>query len=179
MENKSSVTALMRTFGADYAAQALTTAMRTRTTQYIVLGAEPDNLTERLLAAGFDRTAKTFFSWLGVTYYLSEAAIDKTLAEISNLCAEGSTLVFDYPDEHFFAAAKRRVQNTIAMANAGGEPMQTAFAYGALEKLLEKHGFLIYELLTPKEIQAMLIDTAGAELKAFEHINYCLAVKKS
>ena len=31
----------------------------------------------------------------------------------------------------------------------GGEPMKTAFSYGALEKLLEKHGFLIYELLRP------------------------------
>ena len=31
----------------------------------------------------------------------------------------------------------------------GGEPMKTAFSYGALEKLLEKHGFLIYALLTP------------------------------
>lgn len=33
------------------------------------------------------------------------------------------------------------------MAKAGGEPMQLAFSYGVLEKLLEKHGFLIYELL--------------------------------
>ena len=56
----------------------------------------------------------------------------------------------------------------------GGEPMKTAFSYGALEKLLEKHGFLIYALLTPDDI----IDRAGAELKAFEHVNDCLAVRK-
>lgn len=56
--------------------------------------------------------------------------------------------------------------------------MKTAFSYGALEKLLEKHGFLIYELLTPDDIQRDIIDRAGAELKAFAHVNDCLAVRK-
>lgn len=137
-----------------------------------------NNLRERLLAGGFDPAKKTFFSWLGVTYYLSEKAMNTTLAALSTLCAEGSTLVFDYPDENFFNAPERRVQNTIAMAKAGGEPMQSAFSYKALEKLLEKHGFLIYELLTPEDIQRDIIHSAGADLKAFEHVNYCLAAKK-
>ena len=137
-----------------------------------------DSLTERLTAAGFDPSVKSFFSWLGVTYYLSAEAIDKTLAELSSLCVDGSTLVFDYPDENFFDASEKRVQKTILMAKAGGEPMQSAFSYGELEKLLETHGFLIYELLTPDDIQKDIIDKAGADLKAFEHVNYCLAIKK-
>ena len=137
-----------------------------------------DSLAERLIAAGFDPKAKSFFSWLGVTYYLSAEAIGKTLAELSPLCADGSTLVFDYPDENFFDAAERRVQNTIRMAKAGGEPMLSAFSRGELEKLLEKHGFLIYELLTPDDIQRDIIDKAGADMTAFEHVNYCLAVRK-
>ena len=138
-----------------------------------------DSLTKRLIAGGFDPTVMSFFSWLGVTYYLSEEAIGKTLTELSALCADGSTLVFDYPDENFFAAPERRVQNTIMMAKAGGEPMQSAFSYRALEKLLEKHGFLIYELLTPDDIQKDIIDRAGSDLKAFEHVGYCLAVRKN
>lgn len=137
-----------------------------------------DSLTERLIAAGFDTKAKSFFSWLGVTYYLSAEAIGKTLTELSSLCADGSTLVFDYPDENFFEAPERRVQNTIMMAKAGGEPMQSAFSYSELEKLLEKHGFLIYELLTPDDIQRDIIDKTGADMKAFEHVGYCLAVRK-
>ena len=137
-----------------------------------------DSLTERLIAAGFDTKAKSFFSWLGVTYYLSAEAIGKTLTELFSLCADGSTLVFDYPDENFFDASERRVQNTIMMAKAGGEPMQSAFSYSELEKLLEKHGFLIYELLTPDDIQRDIIDKTGADMKAFEHVGYCLAVRK-
>ena len=53
-----------------------------------------------------------------------------------------------------------------------------AINYSELEKLLEKHGFLIYELLTPDDIQRDVIDKAGSEMKAFEHVNYCLAVRK-
>ena len=56
--------------------------------------------------------------------------------------------------------------------------MQSAFSYSELEKLLEKHGFLIYELLTSDDIQRDVIDKAGVDLKAFEHVNYCLAVRK-
>lgn len=137
-----------------------------------------DSLMERLIAAGFDPSVKSFFSWLGVTYYLSAEAIGKTFSELSSLCAEGSTLVFDYPDENFFDAPERRVQNTIMMAKAGGEPMQSAFSYSELETLLEKHGFLIYELLTPDDIQRDIIDKAGADMEAFEHVNFCLAVRK-
>lgn len=138
-----------------------------------------DSLTERLIACGFDPSAKSFFSWLGVTYYLSEEAIGKTLAELSSLCAEDSALVFDYPDENFFDAAERRVPNTIMMAKAGGEPMQSSFSYSELEWLLKKYGFMIYELLTPGYIQRDIIGKAGAEMKTFEHVNYCLAVRKN
>ena len=137
-----------------------------------------DSLTEQLITAGFNPSVKSFFSWLGVTYYLSAEAIDKMLSALFSLCAEGSTLVFDYPDENFFDAAERRVQNTIMMAKAGGEPMQSAFSYSELEKLLERHGFLIYELLVPENIQRDVIDKTGADMKAFEHVNYCLAVRK-
>ena len=137
-----------------------------------------DSLTERLIAAGFDPSVKSFFSWLGVTYYLSTEVIDTMLSALSSICADGSTIVFDYPDENFFDAPERRVQNTIMMAKAGDEPMQSVFSYAELEKLLEKHGFLIYELLTPDDIQRDIIDKAGGDMKAFEHVNYCLAVRK-
>ena len=137
-----------------------------------------DRLSERLVASGFDKRNETLFSWLGVTYYLSAEAIDKTLSEIADLSAEGSALVFDCPDEGFFSASEKRVQNTIMMAKAGGEPMQSAFSYAELEKLLGRHGFRIYDWLAPCNIQTRIIESAGANLKAFEHVNYCLAVRK-
>ena len=137
-----------------------------------------DSLAERLCSAGFDPAARAFFSWLGVTYYLPAEAVEETLAALSSLCAAGSALVFDYPDEGFFSAGERRVQNTILMAKAGGEPMRSAFSRPALEALLQKHGFRIGALLTPEDIQRDVIDRAGGALKAFEHVNYCLAIRE-
>ena len=128
-----------------------------------------DSLAERLIAAGFDPSAKSFFSWLGVAYYLSEEAIDTMLSSLSSLCADGSALVFDYPDESFFDAPEKRVQNTILMAKAGGEPMKTAFSYGTLETLLQKHGFLIYELMTPDIIERTDQHGQHARNAEFQH----------
>lgn len=33
-------------------------------------------------------------------------------------------------------------------------------------------------MLTPDDIQRNVIDKARADMKAFEHVNYCLAVRK-
>ena len=54
----------------------------------------------------------------------------------------------------------------------------SSFSDSQLEKLLERHGFLIYELLTPADIQRSMIDPEGADISAFEHVRYCLAVRK-
>ena len=169
MNNQSSITALMSSFGRAFHAENEDHPVFT------------DHLAKELMTAEEYTAVQNYIQALkaGVTYYLSTEAIDTMLAALSELCADGSTLVFDYPDENFFDATEKRVQNTIMMAKAGGEPMQSAFSYKELEKLLEKHGFLIYELLTPDDIQRNVIHKAGADMKAFEHVNYCLAVRKN
>lgn len=101
----------------------------------------------------------------------------RALDALAALCAPGSLLAFDYPDEGFFTASGRRVQCTVRMA-AGGEPMRSSFSRAALEELLAAHGFRIRELLTPADIQKNTIDAAGAEPTAFEHVKYCLAARE-
>lgn len=64
-----------------------------------------DSLKEKLLASGFDITKKTFFSWLGVSYYLTDEQVRKMFSEISSFSAEGSTIVFDYADKGLFGYA--------------------------------------------------------------------------
>lgn len=136
-----------------------------------------DNLKEKLTSAGFDNKKKSFFSLLGVSYYLTPEQIESTLESIAELSSDGSTLVFDYADEGLFNSSVKRVQNMLAMAAAGGEPMKSCFSYNELEKLLEWHGFLIYELLTSPDIQSAFFDGHG-DMRAFENINYVTAVYK-
>ena len=48
--------------------------------------------------------------------------------------------------------------------------------YGLTDRVLSNYGFLIYEILEPKDIQTRIIGKRG--MKAFEHINYVQAVIK-
>lgn len=53
-------------------------------------------LPDALRAAGFDRRQPAFFALLGVTVYLPEDALMRTLSDVAQLGAPGSEIVFDY-----------------------------------------------------------------------------------
>lgn len=135
-----------------------------------------DDLAKSLLAAGFDPRQKTVFSWLGVSYYLTLPQIENMLQALALLSTKGSSLIFDYADEWLFDSKVRRVQNMLAMAKAGGEPMVSCFDEQSLTRLFEKHGFLLYELLSPHEIGAQYFAGRTDRLTAFEHVCYAHAV---
>lgn len=137
-----------------------------------------DDLAGKLLACGFKKDVKTFFSWLGVSYYLTKEQIGKMLKTIETLAAEGSSLVFDYATNDLFTSPVKRAQNMIAMAAASGEPMKSTFDYPELERFLEKYRFLIYEHLTKEDIQQKYFADRTDYLTAFEHIQYVLSVLK-
>ena len=56
--------------------------------------------------------------------------------------------------------------------------MKSCFSRAELARLLEAHGFLVYEELSPAQIQAELIGQRCPDMTAFEHIHYVLAVRK-
>ena len=62
---------------------------------YVGMDFERETLAEALEAAGFAATERSFFSWLGVVPYLTEAAIFSTLGYIAQLKG-GAEVVFDY-----------------------------------------------------------------------------------
>ncbi|RFB12658.1 class I SAM-dependent methyltransferase [Bacillus sp. HNG] len=123
---------------------------------------------------------KTFFSLLGVSYYLTKEE-NKTL--INHLFANvppGSSIVFDYADEKLFKekGISNRVENMVKMALASGEPMKSNFTYNEIENILEKSGLLIYEHLSPTTINELFFKNRTDYLSAFETIHFIHAVKK-
>ena len=64
---------------------------------YVSVDFEKERMCDKLIAAGFDPEKKTFFSILGVSYYLTLDVFTDTLRQMSELSALGSELVFDYP----------------------------------------------------------------------------------
>jgi methyltransferase (TIGR00027 family) len=146
---------------------------------YVPADFTKDNLTEELKKSGYDVNKITFFSWLGVTFYLAKEDIANMIKTISSISPEGSGLLFDYPDDKFLASDVKRVQNQIAMAGAAGEPMKAGYSYAEMEQLLAEYGLLFYEHLTTADIESRFFAGRSDYLHAFEHINYALAVKKS
>ncbi|GAA0343589.1 class I SAM-dependent methyltransferase [Bacillus carboniphilus] len=133
-----------------------------------------------LINEGFDLNKKTFFSLLGVTYYLSKEEIFRLLNHLFAKVPPGSSIVFDYADEKLFEekGVSNRVENMLKMASVGGETMQSCFSYNEVENMLEKAGLLIYEHLTPQMINDLFFKNRSDYLSAFETIHYIHAVKK-
>ena len=132
----------------------------------------------------FDRTVPTFCSLLGLVYYLPTADFVRLLCTLRDLLCAGSSLVFDYPDENAFGGrAGIRAQKQAKLADAAGEKMYGGYSEQTLTRLLSDCVFRVYEHLTPAEITAQyfaLHNRANPEtpLRAFDNVNFCLAVRK-
>ncbi|MEC0279054.1 class I SAM-dependent methyltransferase [Bacillus halotolerans] len=132
-----------------------------------------------LLDEGFDNQ-KTFFSLLGVSYYLTKEDNHSLLNHLFARVPSGSSIVFDYADETLFETKGKsiRVEHMVKMASASGEPMKSCFTYLEIEEALDSAGLLIYEHVTPAEINDLFFKKRTDYLSAFETIHYIHAVKK-
>ncbi len=132
-----------------------------------------------LLAEGFQHK-KTFFSLLGVSYYLTKEELASLLDHLFALVPTGSSIVLDYADESLFQEKgfSNRVENMVKMAAAGGESMKSCYAYEDMERMLDQLGLLIYEHLSPAAIQQLYFQNRTDYLRAFETIHYMHIVKR-
>ncbi|ENQ3106530.1 class I SAM-dependent methyltransferase [Bacillus cereus] len=134
---------------------------------------------QNLINEEFDNK-KTFFSLLGVTYYLTKEEISSLIDHLFTKVSPGSSIVFDYADENLFKekGISNRVENMVKIASASGEPMKSGFSYFEIEKMLEKSGLLIYEHVSPAQINKLYFENRNDYLSAFETIHYLHAVKR-
>ncbi|MDR5588934.1 class I SAM-dependent methyltransferase [Clostridium aquiflavi] len=132
----------------------------------------------------FEQNKISFCSLLGVNYYLTKEDFEHAINTISSIVPKGSSIVFDYQDEDTYTPkAGERVKKQIAMTSVSNEKMLASYSYLELEKLLAHSNFLIYEHLTPNEITKQYFKKYNQSnpehpIKAFDNVNYCLAVKK-
>lgn len=134
---------------------------------------------QNLMNSGFDNK-KTFFSLLGVSYYLTKEETSSLIDHLFANVPTGSSIVLDYADEKLFKekGISNRVDNMVKMAAASGEPMKSCFTYKEMEKMLENSDLLIYEHLSPDKINELYFNNRKDYLTAFETIHYVHAVKK-
>ena len=136
---------------------------------FVPVDFEKERMRDKLLEAGFDPAKKTFFSILGVTYYLTLDVFTDTLGQMAELSALGSGLVFDYPIKT--GAFPRRVERLEKMTEALGEVMRGGYDYNEVSRALYSLGFQIDTYMSPEKVQREYFDGRQDDLKAFENVS--------
>ena len=109
---------------------------------FVPVDFETQSLPEQLRAAGFRENEPAFFSWLGVTMYLTRDAVMGTLRYVAQRPA-GSGVTFDYmTPPHRLPWLRRIGFHLVARRVAkAGEPWKTWFDAGQLALELRAMGF--------------------------------------
>jgi methyltransferase (TIGR00027 family) len=144
---------------------------------YLPMDFTSQGLVAGLADSAFDPCLRTFFNWLGVTYYLSREAVLATLREIAQVAVCGSSLVFDYLDCEAFVPEKcaPRVQRMLNHVELLGEPMQTGFDPLTLAEELAAAGFALRENLSPWDIHGRFFMGRTDHYRACEHASFAHA----
>jgi len=124
--------------------------------RFVAVDFEREDFVEKLRAAGFDAQRRTFVSWLGVTYYLTAAAVARALHQIAALGGAGMELVFDYMLEEVVTG---RSANAEALGKARfvarlGEPWLFGVEPEQLADYVSQFGFSLRKDFEATELQA-------------------------
>jgi methyltransferase (TIGR00027 family) len=122
---------------------------------FVPVDFERQSLANRLTASGFNAQLPAFFSWLGVTPYLTRDACMTTLRLIASL-RPGSGVVFDFAVDPALLNPGQRIALTALCKRVAryGEPMQLFFDPIRLQEDLKTMGFTSAELVQGRELNA-------------------------
>lgn len=106
---------------------------------------------EALARSRFDRSAPSFFNWLGVVTYLSREAIFGTLRSLREVAAVDSRVVFDYPiAPHLLRLEDRARSEQVSRSTAEvGELRTTKHVPEELFREVCSLGYQVIEDLSP------------------------------
>ena len=110
---------------------------------YIPVDLGTEDLSQKLLDAGYDRSLKTLFLMEGLLYYLSPDVVDEILSFIVKNSGEGSSIIFDYfprsiVNENSSLELGKHIRNGFAQI---GEPLRFGIGDGMVEAFLKERGF--------------------------------------
>jgi methyltransferase (TIGR00027 family) len=117
-------------------------ASTTPAATYVPVDFETDDLAARLAGAGFDPQRPAVVGWLGVTFYLTRAAIRDTLTGLGQL-VPGSEVVVEYllPEPLRDAGGQEYGQMAAEISAKRGEPWITYLRPDEMTALMASAGF--------------------------------------
>jgi methyltransferase (TIGR00027 family) len=127
--------------------------------------------------SGFDRRLGAFFVWEGVTNYLTEEAVDRTLRYLAVAGKPGSRVQFTYVDRGVlendgrFDAADR----SASVVKRAGEPWTFGIDPAELPAFLAERGLDLIEDVGSVDYRARYMKPSGPHMKGYEFYRAALA----
>jgi methyltransferase (TIGR00027 family) len=123
---------------------------------YVPVDFERDSLAGALAGAGFDASAGAVFSWLGVTPYLTKAAIHATLGFVARVTDPSGGVSFDYSLSPSMLTEGQRAAFDAMSARVAraGEPFISTFEPDDLAADLRSLGFRRLEDVSGDQLNA-------------------------
>lgn len=116
--------------------------------EFVATDLSTENLGAALARSSFQPAQPTFFSWLGVTIYLTQEANLTALRAIALCAPAGSELVFTYVDQKVLdpdAVVTEAFHKQKAAVSSAGEPFLSGFDPHMLGEQLRAEGLLLLE----------------------------------
>jgi methyltransferase (TIGR00027 family) len=137
---------------------------------FVAVNLDADPLIETLVSAGFDASAPSFISCLGVLPYLDPATVERVF-RLAAALPPSSEMVATF--------ARPAIPGFDHLAEGAaklGEPWRTRFEPGDLKRRLSALGFSSVSFLLPEEAQARYFRDRRDGLRATRRINTIIAV---
>ena len=127
-----------------------------RHVSYVEVDFNRDALEKKLTAAGFDPSARTVYTWEGVTFYISAAAVDAVLAFIREHSGAGSGVVLDYlfPSALDDSSTAFGAVKSAARVRQRGEPFTFSIDPDRIEDFLRERGFGLEGHFRPEQMES-------------------------
>ena len=132
------------------------------------------SVADRLLGSGFQRQARTFFVWEGVSMYLSREAVKDTFRTLHGLGGAGSELTMDY---WFLLDTADLISNVHRMSASFlhflGEPITFGIHPEDVGPFMARNGWAVEDLATPADLELRYVTDGRSVYPA----NYVLHAK--
>ncbi len=137
---------------------------------FVPLDFETQNLAEALSSSGFRTGTASIFIWEGVTQYIHAEAVDRTFADLADVSAADSLLVFTYLHKGVLDGSLQLpgAKGLLSELERQGEPWVFGIDPAELSGFLARRGFTLLEDVGADEYRARFLEPLGRTMDLFE-----------
>jgi len=144
--------------------------------RFVAMDFNTQDLASVMTAAGYRETARTFFLWEGVTNYLSEEAVDRTLRWCAS-APPGSRLLFTYVHRDVLTnpSAFHGTAKLFESLEKFGEKWTFGIEPSRLRAFLAERNLILESDLGAAEYRELFFDKAAGKMRGYEFYRIAMA----